>query len=173
MNGETLAAWAGVAVSLAIAIWSLLVARRSETRARSEREAREAALVSAWIASTFPLDGPVNKTRWTNAIVIRNASTAVVHDVEASAIMNGGDEIAFRAKVCPPGESFADWLHPSKRTSQRHPWRLLSSCSELPAAGRGMRPFTVSEKWQLTTLRFTDALGTRWTYEAGRGVRRA
>ncbi|KTT36217.1 hypothetical protein RSA46_24600 [Pseudomonas oryzihabitans] len=57
------------------------------------------------------------------------------------------------------------------RKNQRRAWALLSDCNELIRADRGLRPFTVVDRWTLKTMAFTDALGQRWEYEAGRGVR--
>ena len=47
MSNEALAAWFGVAVTLAISIYSLVLARRADRTARADRDEREAARVSA------------------------------------------------------------------------------------------------------------------------------
>lgn len=170
MSNEALAAWFGVAVTLAISICSLVVAQRAGRTARSDRDEREAARVSAWVSFVFSnLDGE-DRSQWKNVLVIRNASDAVIHNVRARAVMNGSDEVEFSAKVCPPGESYSEWIHPRKRPHKTRAWALLSSCSELVRSDHGMRPFTVAEKWTLVSMTFTDALGQRWEYEAGRGV---
>lgn len=170
MNSQTLAAWFGVAVTLVISVCSLVVAHRADRATRSDRDEREAARVSAWVSFVFSNAQTEDRDRWSNVLVIRNASDAVIHQVEAKAIMNGRHEIVFSAKVCPPGESFAEWIHPENRPHPRRAWSLLSSCTELSRKDQGMRPFTVNEKWALVSMSFTDALGKRWEYVAGRGV---
>lgn len=127
--------------------------------------------MSAWVSFVFSNADESDRDAWDNVLVIRNASDAVIHQVKATAVMNGKDEIEFTAKVCPPGESYSQWIHPARRKHERRAWALLSSCAEISRADRGIRPFTVAEKWTLKTLSFTDALGKRWEYEAGRGVR--
>jgi len=107
MSNEALAAWFGVAVTLAISICSLVVAQRAGRTARSDRDEREAARVSAWVSFVFSnLDGE-DRSQWKNVLVIRNASDAVIHNVRARAVMNGSDEVEFSAKVCPPAESYS------------------------------------------------------------------
>lgn len=171
MSNEALAAWLGVAITLAISVYSLVLARRADRTARADRDEREAARVSAWVSFVFSNQDPEDRTHWNNVLVVRNASDAAIHNVRAKAVMNGSEEVEFSAKVCPPGESYSEWIHPKDRPHKARAWALLSSCSELVRSDHGMRPFTVAEKWTLVSMSFTDALGKRWEYEAGRGVR--
>jgi hypothetical protein len=170
MSNEALAAWFGVAITLAISICSLVIAQRADRSARADRNEREAARVSAWVSFVFSNTDTQDRSHWNNVPVIRNASDAVIHNVRARAVMNGTEEVEFSAKVCPPAESYSEWIHPKERPHKARAWALLSSCSELTRADCGMRPFTVAEKWSLVSMSFTDALGQRWEYEAGRGV---
>lgn len=164
MSNEAIAAWVGVAVTLAISIWSITVARRAERTARTERSEREAAKVSAWIATVWSIHAPDDNTEKGNVLVIRNASDAVIHLVEATALMNDRTT-KFSARVCPPGESFATWM-----PGGPYGWDYLADCDELRRRGRGIRAFTKSSKWTLIDLRFTDAFGARWEYRSGSGV---
>lgn len=170
MSNAALAAWFGVAVTLAISICSLVIAQRADRAARSDRDEREAARVSAWVSFVFSNLDQSDKSHWKNVLVIRNASDAVIHEVEATAVMNGEKEVTFSAKVCPPGQSYAEWIYPTKREHKARAWSLLSGCSELERNDMGMRPFTVVDRWTLVSMSFTDALGKRWKYVAGRGV---
>jgi len=68
-------------------------------------------------ASLRRLDS-VDRAKWTNVLVIRNSSDAVVYNVRARAVMNGIDEVEFSAKVRPPWESSFEWIHPRKRPNQ-------------------------------------------------------
>ncbi|MCY1694842.1 hypothetical protein [Curtobacterium sp. SL109] len=164
MSNQATAAWVGVIITLVISIWSITVARRAERTARTERSVREAAKVSAWISTTWSVSAPEDDSQKSNILVIRNSSDAVIHDVEATALMNKR-EATFSAAVCPPGESFATW-----KPGGRFAWELLASCSELATGNRGSRAFTKSPNWRLVSLRFTDAFGARWEYRSGEGV---
>ncbi|MGW8432614.1 hypothetical protein ACWGJ9_16120 [Curtobacterium citreum] len=126
--------------------------------------------MSAWVSFVYSNRDHRDEQHWDNVLVIRNASDAVIHNLEAKAVMNGQDEIAFTAQVCPPGESYSRWIHPKHRDHQRRAWALLSSCADLAVADKGMRPFTKADRWTLTTLTFTDAFGKRWQYVSGQGV---
>ncbi|OIH92850.1 hypothetical protein BIU90_10185 [Curtobacterium sp. MCBA15_001] len=161
-----MATWGGVLVTLAVAIWSLRVARRAERTARQDRNEREAARVSAWVAAVWSNAAPDDLAQKSNVLVIRNASDAAIHDVRASAVMNGR-ATEFRAAVCPPGESFATWNPPGSR----HTWQFLAGCEQLARQDRGISPFTRSDRWRLETLQFTDALGARWEYRSQHGIR--
>ncbi|WP_439691111.1 hypothetical protein ACRQ4B_09080 [Curtobacterium sp. SP.BCo] len=158
-------------MTFAISICSLVIAHRADRTARSDRDEREAARVSAWISFVFDSTEPENKALWNDVLVIRNAADSVIHNVEAKAVMNGADEIAFTAKICPPGESYSEWIYPRNRPHQNRAWKLPSSCSELAWDDRMLRPFPVADKWSLVSMSFTDALGKRWEYEAGSGLR--
>ncbi|KTT36218.1 hypothetical protein RSA46_24605 [Pseudomonas oryzihabitans] len=99
MSDGALAAWFGIAITAAISICSLVIAQRANRTARSDRDEREAARVSAWVSFVYPNVDAADEGKWDNVLVIRNASEAVIHEVEAKAVMNGKEEIAFTAKV--------------------------------------------------------------------------
>lgn len=170
MSSEAVAAWVGVVLTLVISIWSLTVAKRAERSARDDRDEREAAKVSAWVSFAYRLADESDKSHWKNVLVIKNAAESPIHEVEAIATMNGAEEIAFKAKVCLPGESFSEWMPVFKRQNKNLPWKLLSGCDDLRSAGHSFRPYTVADKWSLRSLAFTDALGKRWKFVPGTGV---
>ena len=165
MSNEAMATWGGVLVTLVISIWSLVVAKRAQRAADDDRNAREAARVSAWVAAVWSQRDPDDISEKSNVLVIRNASDAAIHDIEASAEMNG-KTTTFTANICPPGESYARWNPPGSKFT----WQLLASCAELTRTDHGINPYSRNTKWQLRTLKFTDALGTRWEYVPARGV---
>lgn len=159
MSNEAIATWGGVAVTLVVAVWSLVLARRAERSSRADRNEREAARVSAWVAAVRSLADPHD------VLVIRNASSAAIHDVHAVAVMNGR-RTTFEAKLCPPGEHYARWNPPGSRFT----WQFLQPCETSVRTDHGMSPFTRTGSWMLTALSFTDALGQRWEHRAGDGV---
>ncbi|WIB78766.1 hypothetical protein DEJ28_06635 [Curtobacterium sp. MCPF17_002] len=170
MSSEALAAWVGVALTLAISIWSLTIAKRAERAARDDRDEREAARVSGWVSFVYSKEDESDKRKWKNVLVIRNGAEAAIHQVEATATMNGNQEVTFNAKVCLPGESYAEWVPSFKRQHKNRAWTLLSSCEELLQSGHFFRPYTVADKWTLVSLAFTDALGKRWRFTPGSGI---
>ncbi|MGO3886239.1 MAG: hypothetical protein ACTJHU_08075 [Mycetocola sp.] len=125
---------------------------------RRERQA-QAIGISAWMSYAVHPDRDESSH---NGINLLNSSSAAIYDVVITATTYGTTEHTFSASVCPPGEYFARWIHPSHRQRTNWAWELLSPLNDIADY---TRPYSRSDKWKVTSLTFTDGAGTRWTHE--------
>lgn len=174
MSAEALAAWVGVAITLAISIVSLVLSVRSARRSSADHEldvqrelTRQASQISAWIAFRFSLEEDVETPRG-NHLVLSNASSDAIYDVRVTALMKNRP-YEFSARICPPGVYLAEWRGHSRT---ERPWGLLSDLAEVDRSGDLLRPFTVSGHWRVTRVVFTDSTGTPWERSEAEGIRR-
>jgi len=130
--------------------WSLLKTEVRRDRASDERTRREQAThIAGWTVYCPEAEDAERK----DGVSVKNASTAAVYDVVIeSGASDGSARPPLTMTILPPGE-FVVLVDP------KYHWSFPLMPTEV---GGVVRPITKHTKWQVISLTFTDAQGTRW-----------
>ncbi|WP_022888598.1 hypothetical protein [Agromyces italicus] len=120
-----------------------------DTVSRNSREQSQAEAVSVWIAACIGDRAPGSY-----GVVIKNASTNVVYDVEVAVLGAGGAELpTITLTVLPPGSYYL------AESASSYGWEFASEVSNFDAE---IRPVAKSKDRRVMVLRFRDAANLRW-----------
>jgi hypothetical protein len=127
--------------------------RRQQAEADARRQAQQ---VAAWAGSRRPTGAEDAGEQSTYGVVIRNDSGLPVRQVEVEAMIHGTARRTLELRFLPPGEFLVE-LSPNET------WSFAVPVAEYP---HPVRPLTRTPKYLVTELRFTDAAGRSWRYDA-------
>ena len=134
-------------LAMVAAVFAGWVAHRAHTTAAEERERAEAEGIQAWLASE---DG----TKATKLVLV-NAGSRHVYDLSVGVSVHGEDRRAPSAagvwKVLPPG------TYESEQPGRRG-WKFPKLVGDLTS----LSPYTMTDKYLVQWLEFTDTRGRRW-----------
>lgn len=170
MSTEAIIGLLGVAVSLAVAIASLVISVRSARATAAsherdvERELEDRAAMAHAVAAHRYRRVAGREEMFGNGVRVHNNTGVPLRELEIDAVMNGR-ACTYRAAVCPPGVYFVEWV--GYRDPAR-PWALMSDASDDDEIG--YRPYSVSPNWTVVGYRFVDPRRHRWSWSVNDGL---
>lgn len=132
---------------------------RQARQRQAEAEARaQASAISAWAGSFRAPEGQSNEY----GFVIANDSGLPLRDVQVDATLHGRTPKAADIMVLPAGHFFVELVANDE-------WDFATSLAEYD---RPVRPYTRTARYRVDAVRFTDALGCRWSLDEAGSLQR-
>jgi len=121
--------------------------RRKEEQARETRE--QARQLTVWTVTD-----PDPRSR-SYGVILSNTSGSTFHDIEIQVRLHAQDVSPLTLKILPPGTFYVEHA-----PQESYTWRF--PVDPLHCDHRELRPYMKSDKYQVTSLSFTDNADVRW-----------
>lgn len=138
---------------------------RRRHRTEVERAARAQAVeLSAWTVS----DRAISPVPF--GVRIANHSHSTFHDIDIHAVLFGNTDLPrISLRVLPPGQYFIRWVPAESQ------WDYAVSVDEYATQEQTgqLRPYTLTDKYYVAAMHFTDAHDQRWSVDRHMVLRRS
>ena len=121
--------------------------RRKEEQERDKRE--QARQLTVWTVTD-----PAPRSR-AYGVVLSNTSGSTFHDVEVHVRLHGKQTSPLELTILPPGTFYIEHA-----PQESYTWRFAVDPQHCDH--HELRPYMKSDKYQVTSLAFTDSAGVRW-----------
>ena len=129
---------------------SQFLLERGRRKEEQERNTREQALqLTVWTVTD-----PDSESR-SYGVILSNTSGSTFHDVDVQVRLHGSEVPTLSLKILPPGVFFVE--HAQRES---YIWRF--PVEPRHCGHSELRPYMKSDKYQVTSLDFTDNAGVRW-----------
>ncbi|MGO1283924.1 MAG: hypothetical protein ACTHWF_06890 [Brachybacterium sp.] len=136
-------------LAIVVAAWQFLLERdrRKEEQERDKRE--QARQLTVWTVTD-----PVPSSR-AYGVILSNTSGSTFHDVAVQVRLHGKETTPLSLTILPPGVFYIE--HAPQESFK---WRF--PVDPRHSGHQELRPYMKSDKYQVTSLDFTDSAGARW-----------